>query len=1022
MRVTAVSIALPVLMLPAIAVSQARLPAEGGTTVSLGQPGPWGWSVGGALGFRSEAGLVSGVNEGRLGVHHEILGRALGLGGVQGEVYNQSFNAKYSAGVRARWVSHLTGVGVGADYSVNKGRVRPIFTYVHPVWRGGLFGDGSMLRLDVVTGDNYFFTFGVEKPILRRIPMGTTRPNADKVRLPSARLRPAMPLPASPAIRAALATARDAAGNMQRLCVPWVDHKGSGNAASDAAVVARLHELRQLTSVNGARRNINDETRRFHDAVDLAFATAVSSDNATAAPHVDAGRMLGNHARATLLAEVLFPYNRLLGQAKEKDSTHGYDVLARGAFLRWLHVDSRLPAGSHAAVLAVFDAMLEMVEDSRSAANREWNSSRFVWLPLQFGLRAEQHDTQAELDAIVEQAIAGRFTEGNSVSYVINNEFQSQLSRTVRAARSYHVLWTHDFRGYDALGNPDMMSYRHVLRSYLAALTARVRAYDSTGTFPTYIILLDEWFYQVNDGRLWMDLLEDPTRHRVRLGSRFVAMEDSLRWAQDSLRAAIAGSALLTSQRRQFGEAWLRNLVKVHVNITNASDPSFWSWHVVSGFPLPDTWMRDHRKIVFYDVSEQDPLRGEAILTGAGIGEHYANVSWEDRSMLVRGPVLLPLKAAARNALLKQGFAAANIPAVLQPLAPSDDQSRLPRDADAGDRLLRALQLQNGTGHDAKQINVAKAVLYTLMPAGSVVKIPDSLWNGTFWGSALIGAALRGVRVMVMAPSLDNAPARAFGSMVRSRELLWRLLMTSRILASPIAAAGGLLKVGMYTTTLPVTDVTGRLLAINTTMKQHDWLRDLFDFPPTVYTQLVELRASLDDASSVRVDDNGFDVDFESRGRALLHLKANFFASAEAWRVMARPEWGNVAKVFTQQRIEQIRRRSVSLTSVSEQPDLALLAGNAAVQRWYDDMPAASRERVIFYAVLGSANQNDRSMVSDGEDALVLSNWPPVIPYLDLLTLVGQCEWIEGPEELDALLPRQGKVRTRFAHWFRHVF
>ena len=184
----------------------------------------------------------------------------------------------------------------------------------------------------------------------------------------------------------------------------------------------------------------------------------------------------------------------------------------------------------------------------------------------------------------------------------------------------------------------------------------------------------------------------------------------------------------------------------------------------------------------------------------------------------------------------------------------------------------------------------------------------------------------------------------------------------------------------------------------------------------------MELRASLDDASSVRVDDNGFDVDFESRGRALLHLKANFFASAEAWRVMARPEWGNVAKVFTQQRIEQIRRRSVSLTSVSEQPDLALLAGNAAVQRWYDDMPAASRERVIFYAVLGSANQNDRSMVSDGEDALVLSNWPPVIPYLDLLTLVGQCEWIEGPEELDALLPRQGKVRTRFAHWFRHVF
>ena len=132
-------------------------------------------------------------------------------------------------------------------------------------------------------------------------------------------------------------------------------------------------------------------------------------------------------------------------------------------------------------------------------------------------------------------------------------------------------------------------------------------------------------------------------------------MEDSLRVAQDALRAAIDASALLTARRRQYGEAWLRNLVKVHVNITNAADPSFWSWKVVSRFPLPDAWMRDHRKIVFYDVAETDPFRGEAILTGAGVGEHYTNAAWEDRSLLVQGPALLALKSAARNALLKQG-------------------------------------------------------------------------------------------------------------------------------------------------------------------------------------------------------------------------------------------------------------------------------------------------------------------------------------------------------------------------------
>ena len=72
--------------------------------------------------------------------------------------------------------------------------------------------------------------------------------------------------------------------------------------------------------------------------------------------------------------------------------------------------------------------------------------------------------------------------------------------------------------------------------------------------------------------------------------------------------------------------------------------------------------------------------------------------------------------------------------------------------------------------------------------------------------------------------------------------------------------------------------------------------------------------------------------------------------------------------------------------------------------------------------MLGSANQNDRSFLSDGEVVLALSNWPPVIPYLDLLSIIGQSTWIETPEELDALLPRRGALLTRVAHWFKTMF
>jgi hypothetical protein len=185
---------------------------------------------------------------------------------------------------------------------------------------------------------------------------------------------------------------------------------------------------------------------------------------------------------------------------------------------------------------------------------------------------------------------------------------------------------------------------------------------------------------------------------------------------------------------------------------------------------MPDAWMRDHRKIVFYDISEEDPYRGEAIFTGAGVGEHYANLSWEDRSLLVRGPAVLGLKAAAREILLKQGISNGRIPAVLQPRPRAPDyDARVAQSASSNPRSLRAMQLHNGTGFDAKHVNVAKAVLYTLMPAGSVIKIPDSLWNGTFWGSALLGCAAWRARLVIARRSPAFPPAPSARWCVRAR-------------------------------------------------------------------------------------------------------------------------------------------------------------------------------------------------------------------------------------------------------------
>ena len=60
---------------------------------------------------------------------------------------------------------------------------------------------------------------------------------------------------------------------------------------------------------------------------------------------------------------------------------------------------------------------------------------------------------------------------------------------------------------------------------------------------------------------------------------------------------------------------------------------------------------------------------------------------------------------------------------------------------------------------------------------------------------------------------------------------------------------------------------------------------------------------------------------------------------------------------------------------------------------------------MIFYFTVGSTNMDYRSMVMDGEVQVTVSGWQSLYGFLDFLILPGLCEWVETPEELNALLP-----------------
>jgi hypothetical protein len=58
----------------------------------------------------------------------------------------------------------------------------------------------------------------------------------------------------------------------------------------------------------------------------------------------------------------------------------------------------------------------------------------------------------------------------------------------------------------------------------------------------------------------------------------------------------------------------------------------------------------------------------------------------------------------------------------------------------------------------------------------------------------------------------------------------------------------------------------------------------------------------------------------------------------------------------------------------------------------------------------------------DGEVAFVVPGWPSIIPYLDLIAMIGQSRWLEGPDELHALLPPPTRFVRRVSRWGKVVF
>jgi len=963
-------------------------PAPARPAFSIGQPSLWPQHA--ALLAPVGGDASTGAVWLAYGVHRALVNPVTGLFGLTGEGYaavgGNSYGARLFGEVKA------LGVSAGVDWNAPQTRFSPLLSFQTAVRRGGVVGRGTMVRVDWLPTRSQTVALGLSVPTFQPL-AGRTRPrrthvDLDDVRTAASNAAPSSPEPSTIALR------------------------DLSTAASEIAAFSNAYSARAETIVARSTGSYRNALKRYDAALRKMFGTA-AADSAS-------GLWIARHARATLLDDVLMPIDSLFGQAKENPRDLGPLIRPSVArMIRWLR-DSTALGGEHRdAVARAYASWLDIIEHVNAEMFGDVGDSRLVWLPLELSLTADQFADQGQVDSLLARAVGHPFSDQNALTYLRSSDLPLEIARSIYAARDYHALWTHDFTGRTATGAIDNIGFSMVADAYLPALTAAVNRYDSTGVLPTYVILQDEFFYEPRDNRLWMDILEDPLHASIRLRGDTTTRESQLRRRRDELRVAVAASSRLQRDARSSGDPddWIRRMVKVHVNIVEPTDFSFRSSHSIPGIQFtPDNIERDHRKLVVYDVNEADPYRGAMLVMGIGIGEHYASATWEDRGYRVRGPATLEARNAVRQALLRNGLREDHIPPPLRAVA---NVLNTERRTNAGDYVGRAMQVNNEVGFAVKESSVARAMLYNLAPPGSEIIVPDPMWMSRTWAGMLAGAAARGCRVVVVAPATANAPSPQAPLMALQHDVLSRLLALRTSLAPRIDASDGELRVGIFAAGAEITDATGRLREIRQGLQRAPWIHRLVPFDSQ--TRAVLERAEVASANSP----NATALAHDAQPRApQLHQKSQFIARPGAISALVgQPGWDVILAQNIRARAEQTARFAEQLGYSTPNVDTTATRSTDAMLRGYErSLPESDRRRVSFYFSLGSQNQDDRGIVSDGETTLIVSGVAASAGLVDLYFLMARSTWITTEAELQSFNPKGSSLMRRIAHLLAAAF
>ena len=170
--------------------------------------------------------------------------------------------------------------------------------------------------------------------------------------------------------------------------------------------------------------------------------------------------------------------------------------------------------------------------------------------------------------------------------------------------------------------------------------------------------------------------------------------------------------------------------------------------------------------------------------------------------------------------------------------------------------------------------------------------------------------------------------------------------------------------------------------------------------------------------------EGGFSRDYEVDQEVVLpklHLKAHYFATAEAWDdFLSRPDIGEaVVAYFREMALQNLALAEGGYRYYGLLTETLLPLAHPVILDYMGGLTPEARDRVALFFAIGSHNQNTRSRALDGEVAFVVAGWSSLFGLPDFFVIVGLSTWIDTVEELEELFPRYEGIQRRISHMIR---